>query len=171
MDGVEQIYDMCKKNRSNLEYIQNDQSSLLSELKDLQKLLSKFDKQMDKLNPREIKYIDLFCGLGAFHTAFNKCSNNRINYKCVYACDIDADARRLYYENYNIEPKGDINNIIINNIPNFDILCAGFPCQPFSIAGKQEGFADKTKGNLFNPFILPQHVSSIREAPAKDKRG
>ena len=102
-------------------------------------------------SPKEVKYIDLFCGLGAFHTAFNRNNNlqNDINYKCVLACDIDEGVRNIYEENYGIKPEGDINKINIDTMPNFDILCAGFPCQPFSIAGNQKGFQDKTRGNLF----------------------
>jgi DNA (cytosine-5)-methyltransferase 1 len=102
-------------------------------------------------NNREIKFIDLFCGLGAFHTAFNKIKDKK--YKCVFACDIDDNVRNIYNENYNISPHGDINEIDINKIPEFDILCAGFPCQPFSIAGKQQGFKDKKKGNLFYKIL------------------
>jgi DNA (cytosine-5)-methyltransferase 1 len=94
---------------------------------------------------REIKYIDLFCGLGAFHSAFNSLKNHT----CVFACDIDENVRSIYEANYGIKPAGDINEIKIENIPDFDILCGGFPCQPFSIAGKKEGFNDKDKGNLF----------------------
>ena len=95
----------------------------------------------------KLKYIDLFCGLGAFHTAFNKSEKQ---YECVFACDINENVRKIYEENYDIKPYGDINNIDINrDIPDFDILCAGFPCQPFSIAGKKKGFNDKEKGNLF----------------------
>ena len=92
-----------------------------------------------------ITYVDLFCGLGAFHTAFDKYDK----YKCVFACDINEDVRNIYYENYGIIPEGDINKINIFKMPNFDILCAGFPCQPFSIAGKKNGFKDIEKGNLF----------------------
>ena len=99
--------------------------------------------------PLEIKYIDLFCGLGAFHSAFNFISNSNIKYKCVFACDIDDNVRKIYKANHKIEPLGDINDVNISNIPDFDILCGGFPCQPFSIAGKKEGFDDKIKGNLF----------------------
>ena len=102
---------------------------------------------------KEIKYIDLFCGLGAFHYAFNSLQTEDTKYKCVFACDIDDNVRKIYKENYGITPEGDINNINIENIPDFDILCGGFPCQPFSIAGKKEGFEDKIKGNLFYAIL------------------
>jgi DNA (cytosine-5)-methyltransferase 1 len=100
---------------------------------------------------KEVKYIDLFCGLGAFHTAFNRSNvlQNKIKYTCVLACDINKGVRNIYEENYGIQPEGDINKIDIDTMPDFDILCAGFPCQPFSIAGNQKGFEDKTRGNLF----------------------
>jgi DNA (cytosine-5)-methyltransferase 1 len=100
-----------------------------------------------------LKYIDLFCGLGAFHTAFNKNSTEKMKYQCVLASDIDEGVRKIYEENYKLKPEGDINKIDIKNIPDFDILCAGFPCQPFSIAGKKEGFEDKVKGNLFYKIL------------------
>jgi DNA (cytosine-5)-methyltransferase 1 len=97
-----------------------------------------------------MKYIDLFCGLGAFHTAFDRISTNTDKeYQCVFACDIDEGVRKIYEENYGIKPEKDINEIDIDSMPDFDILCAGFPCQPFSIAGKKEGFNDNIKGNLF----------------------
>ncbi len=91
-----------------------------------------------------MKYVDLFCGLGAFHTSFNKLDGN---HQCVLACDIDEKVRKIYKENYGIEPYGNIWDI--KEFPDFDCLCAGFPCQPFSIAGKKQGFDDKEKGNLF----------------------
>ncbi len=105
--------------------------------------------------PTEVKYIDLFCGLGAFHTAFNRKNRlqNEIKYKCVLASDIDEGVRKIYEENYGIKPTGDINEINIASIPDFDILCAGFPCQPFSIAGSQKGFEDETRGNLFYKIL------------------
>jgi DNA (cytosine-5)-methyltransferase 1 len=104
---------------------------------------------------KKIKYIDLFCGLGAFHYAFNKNNkdNKTVYYKCVFSCDIDENVRNIYQENYNIKPEGDINKVNISKLPDFDILCAGFPCQSFSIAGKQEGFKDKIKGNLFYKIL------------------
>ena len=106
-------------------------------------------------NPKELKYIDLFCGLGAFHTAFNRKNlvQNDTIYKCVMACDIDEGARKIYEENYGLKPEGDINEINIDTIPDFDILCAGFPCQPFSIAGNQQGFQDETRGNMFYKLL------------------
>jgi DNA (cytosine-5)-methyltransferase 1 len=97
----------------------------------------------------EIKYIDLFCGLGAFHTAFNLSKK----FKCVLACDIDEGIRTIYKSNYGIEPVNDIRSIQIDTMPDFDLLCAGFPCQPFSIAGNGEGFKDKEKGNLFYDIL------------------
>ena len=104
---------------------------------------------------KTIKYIDLFCGLGAFHTAFNRNNllQNDIQYTCVLACDIDEGVRKVYEENYGIKPEGDINKINIDMIPEFDILCAGFPCQSFSIAGNKKGFQDKKRGNLFYKIL------------------
>jgi len=112
---------------------------------------SKIQKEVIELknNKKEIKYIDLFCGLGAFHTAFKSLETENEKYTCIFACDIDENVRKIYNENYNLMPEGDINKIKINEIPDFDILCAGFPCQPFSIAGSKKGFEDNEKGNLF----------------------
>lgn len=90
-----------------------------------------------------MKFIDLFCGIGGFHIALSNKDN-----ECVLACDIDKDCREVYKKNFNINPLGDINDIDIKKIPDFDILCAGFPCQSFSHAGKQKGFQE-TRGTLF----------------------
>jgi DNA (cytosine-5)-methyltransferase 1 len=95
-----------------------------------------------------IRFIDLFCGLGAFHTAFPTS-----HFKCVLACDIDEGARRIYEANYGLAPLGDIRSIVPATMPDFDLLCAGFPCQPFSIAGNGEGFKDAVKGNLFYDIL------------------
>jgi DNA (cytosine-5)-methyltransferase 1 len=104
---------------------------------------------------KEVKYVDVFRGLGAFHTAFNRNNKlqNNTKYICVFACDINEGVRNIYEENYGIKPDGDINKINIDEIPDFDILCAGFPCQPFSIAGSQKGFGDENSGNLFYKIL------------------
>lgn len=90
------------------------------------------------------KYIDLFCGIGGFHQAMSALGG-----ECVFACDIDADCRKTYEANYGIRPAGDITKIKAEEIPTHDVLCAGFPCQAFSKAGKRLGFEDETKGTLF----------------------
>ncbi len=90
-----------------------------------------------------MKFIDLFCGIGGFHQALSK-----LGHECVFACDIDDSCIDIYKKNYNILPFKDIRKINIENIPYFDILCAGFPCQSFSKAGNRKGFEDE-RGNLF----------------------
>lgn len=90
-----------------------------------------------------MKFIDLFCGIGGFHQALTN-----LGHKCVYACDIDPKCRETYFENYGIQPEGDIRFVKIKKIPKFDILTAGFTCQPFSKAGNQHGFNDD-RGLLF----------------------
>lgn len=103
----------------------------------------------------ERTFVDLFCGLGAFHTAFNTYNKKqkKVKYTCVFASDIDTGIRQVYEENYGLKVAGDINEVDIDDVPDFDILCAGFPCQPFSIAGNQKGFEDKTRGNLFHRIL------------------
>ena len=90
---------------------------------------------------KKLKFIDLFCGIGGFHLGLN-------NFECVYACDIDPKCRFIYEQNFGIKPEGDIKKIDIKKIPMFDILCAGFPCQPFSKAGFKKGLND-VRGNSF----------------------
>lgn len=146
----------CKsKNKAELIQLINQKQTTTQTipLKKIELIIEDEDNQLDtpiiKSTPLEIKYIDLFCGLGAFHTAFDFISNSHIKYNCVFACDIDDNVRKIYKANHKIEPVGDINSVDIDKMPDFDILCGGFPCQPFSIAGKKEGFDDKIKGNLF----------------------
>jgi DNA (cytosine-5)-methyltransferase 1 len=96
---------------------------------------------------KNFKFIDLFCGIGGFHLAAAQNGG-----KCVFACDIDADARKAYQANFGIEPKGDITQISEREIPDHDMLCAGFPCQPFSIIGNRLGF-DDIRGTLFFDIV------------------
>ncbi|MGZ9762898.1 DNA (cytosine-5-)-methyltransferase [Mycoplasma sp. 5912] len=101
---------------------------------------------MDK--KQEIKFIDLFAGIGGFRLGLE--SNIT---KCVFACEIDAHAATMYQANFGDDPSCDISNLDAKNIPDFDILCAGFPCQAFSISGKQKGFNDAIRGTLFFDII------------------
>ncbi len=100
----------------------------------------------------KITFIDLFAGIGGFHLAFHECGA-----KCVFASEWDAFARKTYEHNFKkIEPSlfkkgqfvGDITKIDAKDIPDFDVLTGGFPCQPFSQAGLKKGF-NETRGTLF----------------------
>jgi DNA (cytosine-5)-methyltransferase 1 len=117
-------------------------------------------KKSDKL-----KFIDLFCGIGGFRIAFD-----RAGAECVFSCDWDKYSQLTYEANFGEKPKGDIYSIGIAKIQAHDILCAGFPCQPFSIAGvskklslgRKHGFEDEKQGNLFFQIeaILDYHKPS-----------
>jgi DNA (cytosine-5)-methyltransferase 1 len=93
------------------------------------------------------QFIDLFCGIGGFRVALEKQGMN-----CVFSCDIDEQARKAYYENFKETPAGDITEISEKEIPKHDILCAGFPCQSFSISGKQGAMKDN-RGQLFYEIV------------------
>jgi DNA (cytosine-5)-methyltransferase 1 len=88
-------------------------------------------------------FIDLFAGLGGFRIALES-----LGAKCVYSNEWDEPVRRVYENNFGDIPEGDITKVDENTIPDHDILCAGFPCQAFSISGKQKGFED-SRGTLF----------------------
>lgn len=123
-------------------------------------MASKFDRNVlgsGMAKKPTYKFIDLFAGIGGFHVAFN--NTNRA--QCVFASEWDPAARKTYRHNFNNGPDselfvnedqhfaGDITKVHPRKgIPDFDILCGGFPCQPFSQAGHKKGFAD-TRGTLF----------------------
>jgi len=119
----------------------------------------------------EMKFIDLCCGTGGFHQALSN-----IGMKCVLASDINKEYRENYEENYGIKPEGDLTKIDIETIPDFDMLCAGFPCQPFSKAGQQNGF-DDNRGNIFFDIckIIEHHkpkyiiLENVRNLSSHDK--
>lgn len=96
-------------------------------------------------NPK-FTFIDLFAGIGGFRIAMQELGG-----KCVYSSEFDAQAQRTYFANYGEMPFGDITKEVTKRyIPDgFDILCGGFPCQAFSLAGKRLGFEDETRGTLF----------------------
>jgi len=97
----------------------------------------------------KVKYIDLFSGIGGFRIAAERVFNrNNIYGVCVFSSDIDESCRESYYANFNHYPSGDITKVSNDEIPEHDLLFAGFPCQPFSIIGNGKGF-DDTRGTLF----------------------
>lgn len=97
----------------------------------------------------QIRFIDLFCGIGGFRIAFEEaCEEQHLNAKCVFSSDIDKFAQDSYEANFGERPHGDITQIDEKDIPDHDILFAGFPCQPFSIIGQMKGLQD-TRGTLF----------------------
>ena len=118
-------------------------------------------------------FIDLFAGIGGFRMAFQNLGG-----ECVFSSEWDEQARKTYYANYGDVPFGDITKESVKNkIPQgFDILCAGFPCQAFSIIGKQKGFAD-TRGTMFFEIqkILQRHrpkaifMENVKQLVTHDK--
>ncbi|MDR2822380.1 MAG: DNA cytosine methyltransferase [Acholeplasmatales bacterium] len=99
-------------------------------------------------NKIKFTFIDLFAGIGGFHQALKKCGG-----KCVLASEINENCTIVYKNNFHqTKIVGDINENW-NKLPKFDVLCGGFPCQPFSKAGNQKGFGDENRGNLFYRII------------------
>jgi len=112
---------------------------------------------------QSLQFIDLFCGIGGFRIGFE-----RAGCECVFSCDWDKYAQKTYEANFGDKPFGDIHSLDLDEIPYHDILCAGFPCQPFSIAGvskknslgRKHGFDDEKQGNLF--FALADIIAKHR---------
>ena len=96
------------------------------------------------MNWEKFKFIDLFAGIGGIRLGFEA-----VGGECVFSSEFDEDACTTYETNFGEYPSGDITKIKAADIPDFDILLGGFPCQAFSIIGKKEGFKDETRGTLF----------------------
>lgn len=95
-----------------------------------------------------MKFIDLFAGLGGFHQALVQRGG-----ECVFASELNEHLAGLYEKNFGIRPAGDIRSVDLSAIPEHDLLCAGFPCQPFSKAGDQKGLECPQWGNLFDYVV------------------
>ncbi|MBG9783540.1 DNA cytosine methyltransferase [Shouchella lehensis] len=99
-------------------------------------------------NQDKLKFVDLFAGIGGFRLA-----GEENGMECVFSSEIDKFACDVYKENFGETPEGDITKIEESKIPDFDVLFAGFPCQPFSYAGQLQGFEDEIRGTLFFDII------------------
>ncbi len=97
---------------------------------------------------QDFKFIDLFSGIGGFHQAMTQLGG-----ECVFASEIDEYCNKVYFDNYGIDSAVNIRDAAAEDIPPHDVLCAGFPCQAFSKAGKQEGLTDRTRGTLFFEIV------------------
>jgi DNA (cytosine-5)-methyltransferase 1 len=97
---------------------------------------------------RRLRFIDLFAGLGGFHLALGA-----LGHRCVFASEIDPALAGLYEKNFGMKPAGDIRSVRLKDIPTHDVLCAGFPCQPFSKAGGQRGLKCPQWGDLIDYVI------------------
>lgn len=96
----------------------------------------------------KLKFIDLFAGLGGFHQALAG-----LGHECVFASELNEELAKLYEMNFGLKPAGDIRKVDLKSIPKHDILCAGFPCQPFSKAGDQRGLECPQWGDLIDYVI------------------
>jgi len=137
----------CKNNIDKTEQIINEKENNKLDKNNLNKENIIINSNIDKHLQKKIKYIDLFCGIGSFHYSFNK-----LGFECVMASDIYKPAKDNYKKNYNMDILGDICSIDPSKIGNYDILCAGFPCQPFSQAGHHKGFKD-SRGSMFSQVM------------------
>jgi DNA (cytosine-5)-methyltransferase 1 len=97
---------------------------------------------------KKLRFIDLFAGLGGFHLALKA-----LGHECVFACEIDDSLAELYEKNFGLRPHRNIRTLPMSSVPGHDILCAGFPCQPFSKAGGQRGLNCPQWGNLIDYVI------------------
>lgn len=99
-------------------------------------------------NSNTLKFIDLFAGIGGFRIA-----GQQNGMECVFSSEIDKFACEVYQNNFGELPEGDITKVDAKDIPDFDVLFAGFPCQPFSYAGQLQGFEDEIRGTLFFDIV------------------
>lgn len=98
--------------------------------------------------PRGLRFVDLFAGLGGFHVGLEA-----LGHECVFACESNQQLQDVYEKNFDIRPAGDIRQVAAVDVPGHDILCAGFPCQPFSRAGKRAGASCPESGKLIDDVL------------------
>jgi DNA (cytosine-5)-methyltransferase 1 len=139
-----------------------------------------YDKGPKSIPEAPLKFIDLFCGIGGFRYAFEK-----VGAECVFSSDWDKFSQVTYAANFGEKPHGDIHSVAVSDVPKHDVLCGGFPCQPFSLAGvskknslgRKHGFDDEKQGNLFFSIadILDYHkpaafvLENVKNLKSHDK--
>ena len=147
-NGVHSILGEIKNTElTNTDYVaEGSQTSLFDLLVDTNQSYF-YEKDLSQNIPKNknnaLSFIDLFAGVGGIRFGFEQSGG-----KCVFGSEIDNECQKTYYLNFGEYPRGDIKAINEKNIPDHDILTAGFPCQPFSICGRQKGFED-VRGTLF----------------------
>lgn len=135
------------------------------------------DIKINEIKKNELGFIDLCAGTGGFHTALDNIEE--YNTKCILASDIDKNCRKVYFINHGIPVHNDLKDIEYKNIKNIDIVCAGFPCQPFSVAGKRLGLDDARGTVIHNileivktnkpKMIVLENVKGLKSMKNKDK--
>ena len=131
-------------------YVKEENQTMQSVLRE--SLISFLSEKKKQRVGGKFTFIDLFAGIGGMRIAFSRQGG-----ACVFSSEWDSYAKKTYFDNFGELPKGDITKIDASDVPDHDILVAGFPCQPFSIAGvskknslgRETGFEDKTQGTLF----------------------
>ncbi|EHU2509964.1 MULTISPECIES: DNA cytosine methyltransferase [Acinetobacter] len=161
----------CDRNLVNPDILKNDVIHLLRQA-GIYKSREQFYELVFanlKLKPNleaNFKFIDLFAGIGGIRLGAQR--NNGV---CVFSSEFDSFAQATYELNHGEEPFGDITSIDASNIPDHDLLLAGFPCQPFSYSGRCEGFEDKTRGTLFFDVLRVLEVKKPKYALLENVKG
>ena len=109
----------------------------------------KKNKKSQRISNGKPTFIDLCAGIGGFRLGFEE-----KGYECVFSSEWDSKCQKVYETNFGEIPDGDISKIKSSDIPKHDVLCAGFPCQPFSISGKQQGLFDERSNVIFSIFRI-----------------
>jgi DNA (cytosine-5)-methyltransferase 1 len=167
---IEMMYAHISNNQPPIEpVVQPENIEIQNEYIHIETETNVLRQSLSTITPNKpLKFIDLFCGIGGFHQAMR-----RFGGECVFASDIDESCRFQYEKNYGLKPAGDISTLDITTIPEFDVLCGGFPCQSFSNSGKKGGLSDK-RGKLFEyilqiadlrkpSFMILENVKHIRK--------
>jgi len=144
------VIKTCKQKRESRTMSFVEPSITLRDLKQNHQELAETTHRSEQasVGSSDIKFIDLFAGVGGIRMAFE-----RAGASCIFSSEIDIHAQLTYFSNHGTVPYGDITKIEATSIPSHDILCAGFPCQPFSHIGRREGFKHPTQGTMFHEIV------------------